>query len=151
MLDILQNQCCFSYSSASPDAYKKGGKLLAIDKVHKYANWSIEMKNIYDDMRNLRIIFTGSSLLHMRQSKADLSRRAVVYEMPGLSFREFIKFQTNQKIPAFSLVEILNNHIQISVDLLQEIKPLAFFEAYLKYGYYPFYKENLNSYNQKIR
>ena len=130
--------------------YKKGGKLLAIDEVHKYANWAIELKNIYDDLPNLKIIFTGSSLLHMRQSKADLSRRAVVYEMPGLSFREFIKFQTNQKFPILSLEEILNNHIQISVDLLQKIKPLAFFEAYLKYGYYPFYKENLNSFHQKL-
>jgi predicted AAA+ superfamily ATPase len=130
--------------------YKKGGKLLAIDEVHRYPNWAVEIKNIYDDMPDLKIIFTVSSLLHLRQSKADLSRRAVVYEMPGLSFREFLIFQTNQKFPILSLEEILNNHIQISVGLLQKIKPLAFFEAYLKYGYYPFYKESLTSFHQKL-
>lgn len=130
--------------------YKKGGRLLAIDEVHKYPDWAIEIKNIYDDMPNLKIIFTSSSLLHLRQSKADLSRRAVIYEMAGLSFREFIEFQTNEKFPVLSLEEILNNHIQISVRLLQKIKPLAFFEAYLKYGYFPFYKESLTSFHQKL-
>jgi len=130
--------------------YKKGGKLLAVDEVHRYANWTTEIKNIYDDMSGLKIIFTGSSLLHLRQSKADLSRRAVVYEMPGLSFREYLHFQTNLKFPILSLEDILNNHIQLSIDLIQRIKPLAFFEAYLQYGYYPFFKENLSSFHQKL-
>ena len=130
--------------------HKKGGILLAIDEVHKYPNWASEIKNIYDDMPDLKIIFTGSSLLHLRQTKADLSRRAVVYEMPGLSFREFLYFQTKQKFQILSLEEILNNHIQISVGLIQKLKPLAFFEAYLKYGYYPFYMESLPSFYQKL-
>ncbi len=110
-----------NYAPDSSVLYVSRGKLLAIDEVHKYANWAIELKNIYDDLPSLKIIFTGSSLLHMRQSKADLSRRAVVYEMPGLSFREFIKFQTNQKFPVFSLEEILNNHIQISLQRKPEL------------------------------
>ena len=130
--------------------HKKGGKLLAIDEVHKYANWTTEIKNIYDDIADLKIIFTGSSLLHLRQTKADLSRRAVVYEMPGLSFREYLHFQNNIKFPILGLEEILNNHIQLSVGIIQKIKPLAFFEAYLKYGYYPFFKESLSSYHQKL-
>lgn len=130
--------------------HKKGGMLLAIDEVHRYPYWATEIKNIYDDMPDLKIIFTGSSLLHLRQSKADLSRRAVVYEMPGLSFREFLYFQTNQKFAILSLEDIMNNHIQLSVGLIQKIKPLAFFEAYLKYGYYPFYKESLPSFYQKL-
>lgn len=130
--------------------HKKGGRLLVIDEVHKYANWTTEIKNIYDDISDLKIIFTGSSLLHLRQTKADLSRRAVVYEMPGLSFREYLHFQTNLKFPILSLDEILNNHIQLSVGVIQKIKPLAFFEDYLRHGYYPFFKENLSSFHQKL-
>jgi predicted AAA+ superfamily ATPase len=130
--------------------YKKGGKLLVIDEVHKYANWTTEIKNIYDDLSDLKIIFTGSSLLHLRQTKVDLSRRAVVYEMPGLSFREYLHFQTNLKFPILSLDEILNNHIQLSVGIIQKIKPLAFFEDYLRHGYYPFFKESLSSFHQKL-
>jgi uncharacterized protein len=129
---------------------KKGGTFLAIDEVHRYPNWALEIKNIYDDMPDLKIIFTGSSLLHLRQTKADLSRRAVVYEMPGLSFREFLYFQTNQKFPVLTLDEIMNNHIQLSIRIIQKLKPLAFFEAYLKHGYYPFYKENQTSFSQKL-
>ena len=130
--------------------HKKGGQLLVIDEVHKYSNWTTEIKNIYDDLPDLKIIFTGSSLLHLRQTKADLSRRAVVYEMPGLSFREYLHFQTNIKFPSFSLEELLHNHIQLSVGIIKRIKPLAFFRDYLNFGYYPFFKESLTSYHQKL-
>ena len=130
--------------------HKKGGKLLVIDEVHKYANWTTEIKNIYDDLPGLKIIFTGSSLLHLRQTKADLSRRAVMYEMPGLSFREYLHFQTNFRFPVLTLEEIMNNHIQLSVGIIKKIKPLAFFGDYLNYGYYPFFKENLASFHQKL-
>ena len=130
--------------------HKKGGKLLVLDEVHKYANWTTEIKNIYDDLSDLKIIFTGSSLLHLRQTKADLSRRAVVYEMPGLSFREYLHFQTNFRFPVFSLEEILNNHIQLSVGIIEKLQPLAFFGDYLNYGYYPFFRESLTSFHQKL-
>ena len=130
--------------------HKKGGKLLAIDEVHRYENWAVELKNIYDDMPDLKIIFTGSSLLHLQQAKADLSRRAVLYEMPGLSFREYLLFETNQHFPVLSFEEILNNHVQLAIQLTQQIKPLAHFGCYLNYGYYPFYKENIHSFHQKL-
>ena len=84
------------------DFYKKGGEFIAIDEVHKYENWAIEIKNIYDDMPNLKLVFTGSSLLHIHQAKADLSRRAVVYEMPGLSFREFLQFETKVALKTYT-------------------------------------------------
>jgi uncharacterized protein len=122
--------------------YKKGGELLILDEVHRYPDWSVELKNIYDNMPELKIIFTGSSLLQLRKAKADLSRRAVMYEMPGLSFREFLEFETGYKFPVFSLDELLLNPIEIAVNIKSKIKPLAYFDDYLNYGYYPFYLEN---------
>ncbi len=130
--------------------YKKGGELLAIDEVHRYPNWAIELKNIFDDMPDLRIIFTGSSLLHLQKAKADLSRRAVMYHMSGLSFREFLMFEKEEKFTSYSLPEMIKNHSQIAIEIVKRIKPLAYFENYLNYGYYPFYKENLNSFYSKL-
>ncbi len=129
---------------------KKGGKILALDEIHRYPNWSQELKNIYDDMPDLKVIFTGSSLLHLQKAKADISRRAVMYNMPGLSFREFLEFETNIKFPRYSLDEIMNNHIDISMEIISKIKPLSYFDNYLQYGYFPFYLENRSSYQAKI-
>ncbi len=132
------------------DFYKKGGEFLAIDEVHRYPNWAIELKNIYDDFPELRVVFTGSSLLHLSKAKADLSRRAVMYNMPGLSFREYLNFETNYNFEAFKLEELLENHIDISIKVKQKIKPLQYFKDYLNYGYYPFYLENKESFHQKL-
>ena len=130
--------------------HKKGGQLLAIDEVHRYENWAIELKNMYDDLPDLKIIFTGSSLLHLQQAKADLSRRAVMYEMPGLSFREYLLFETNQRFPILTLQDVLENHIEHAISIITQLKPLAHFENYLNHGYYPFYKENTQSFHQKL-
>lgn len=129
--------------------HKKGGKLIAIDEVHRYKNWSIELKNIYDDMPALKVVYTGSSLLHLVEAKADLSRRSVLYTLPGLSFREFLLFEQNLSLPIFTLKEILENHIDIAIGLKKH-KLLSYFDAYLNYGYYPFYKENKNQFHQKL-
>lgn len=145
-LYFLQNKL---YDFVS-DFYKKGGLFIAIDEVHKYPNWAIEIKNIYDDMPNLRLVFTGSSLLHIQHAKADLSRRVVVYTMPGLSFREFIQFETQINLPVYSLDDIVENHIAIAISITQKLKPLQYFENYLDYGYYPFYLENKKSFHQKL-
>jgi len=130
--------------------YRKGGKLLVLDEVHRYPEWAGEIKNIYDDIPGLKLVFTGSSLLHLRQAKADLSRRAVMYEMPGLSLREFINFETGNKIESYSLEDILNNHVKIAMELTGNVKPLAYFDKYLNHGYYPFYLENLHSFHNKL-
>lgn len=132
------------------DFYKKGGVLLAVDEVHRYKNWAVEIKNIYDDMPGLKVIFTGSSMLHLKKAKADLSRRAVMYLMPGLSFREFLLLESRIDFPIQSLDEIMQNHVQMAIDIVQKIKPLAYFNEYLNYGYYPFYLENKNSFHQKL-
>ena len=130
--------------------HKKGGVLLALDEVHRYAGWATELKNIYDDMPDLKVVFTGSSLLHLQQAKADLSRRALMYNMPGLSFREFLEFETKQEFPIYSLEDILENHLEIAVEIVGKLKPLAYFSNYLNYGYYPFYLENKKAFHQKL-
>lgn len=132
------------------DFYKKGGQFIAIDEVHKYANWALEIKNIYDNMPDLKLVFTGSSLLHINQAKADLSRRVVVYDMPGLSFREFLQFETSINFSSYSLQEIVENHVALSIEITQKVKPLHHFANYLNYGYYPFYLENKRSFHQKL-
>ncbi len=130
--------------------YKKGGELLVLDEVHRYPNWSVELKNIYDDFPNLKVIFTGSSLLQISKANADLSRRAVMYEMPGLSFREFLIFENVINLPSLTIQDIFENHTQLAIDIISKIKPLAHFSNYLKYGYYPFYLENTKSFHQKL-
>ncbi len=130
--------------------YKKGGKFLALDEVHKYPGWSVEIKNIYDNMPDLQMVFTGSSLLQLQTSQADLSRRAVMYRMPGLSFREFIVFETGIRLPSYTLNDILRDHIKIAMEISARVKPLHYFDRFLNYGYYPFYLENKNTFHLKL-
>lgn len=129
---------------------QKGGKYIFLDEVHRYKDWGIELKNIYDDYPELKIAFTSSSILELRMARADLSRRAVMYEMPGLSLREFLKFETGLDLPAFSIEDIINDHTDIATDFIGQFKPLQYFQDYLKYGYYPYYLENRKSFHQKL-
>lgn len=129
---------------------KMGGRHLFIDEIHKYPEWSQILKNSYDDYPDLKIVFTGSSMLEILNSRADLSRRAVVYTMQGLSFREFLNLHLDLNIPVYSFDYILNNHKQISDEILELTKPLKYFDTYLRSGYYPFYKELPNHYFYKI-
>jgi|SRR5690554_1675172 len=128
-----------------------GGVYLLLDEVHKYPNWSREIKLIYDNFPELTIIFTSSSMLEVYKSEFDLSRRAVTYYLKELSFREFIMFETRQTFPAYSFIEILSNHNAIATELINEIKPLPLFEKYLRTGVYPYYKENEAFYIQKLQ
>ena len=130
---------------------KLGGTHIFIDEVHKYPNWSQELKNIYDRYKRLKVVFTGSSLLQIHSGDADLSRRAVIYNMNGLSFREFLQIQTGKTFRNYTLKEILDNHASIAKEIVREIHPLAYFEDYLTYGYYPFYLESLKSYPAKLK
>jgi len=113
---------------------KSGGKYLFIDEIHKYSDWSKELKLIYDYHKDLKVVFTGSSVLDIKKGTSDLSRRAVVYTMQGLSFREYLKLFHQTEVSKFSLEEILNHQ----VDLPQIPHPLPLFDEYLKRGYYPF-------------
>jgi len=129
---------------------KRGGKFLFIDEIHKYPNWSQELKNIYDTHLNLKVVFTGSSILDIHKGNADLSRRALVFNMQGLSFREFLQIETKKRFNVYSLNEILENHKDISVSIFQKVKPFQYFSNYLKYGYYPYYLENKDFYSMRL-
>lgn len=115
---------------------KMGGKFLFVDEIHKYANWSTEIKLIYDMQPELNVVFTGSSVLDIsRGEEADLSRRAVMYEMRGLSFREYLMMYKGIKVPVYTLENILNNDVKLS---LGTNRPLSVFAEYMEKGYYPF-------------
>ena len=131
------------------DFYNVGGKVLVIDEIHKYKDFEIELKEIYDFL-DLKVIFSGSSAIVLEHKKADLSRRAMIYRLKGLSFREFLELKLQKSFKTFSLEEILQNHIKIAKDLANEIKPLEHFKEYLKFGYYPFYFENKENYCLKL-
>jgi len=116
------------------DFFKNAGKYLFIDEIHKYSNWSRELKNIYDSFPDLKIVFTGSSVLDILQGSADLSRRAIIYKLQGLSFREYLKLFHNYDTQVYTLEQILKNEVKI--ENIQH--PLPLFNDYLKKGYYPF-------------
>ena len=113
---------------------KEGGTHLYIDEIHKYENWSTELKNIYDGHPTLYVVFTGSSILDLLKGQADLSRRAVMYTMQGLSFREYLEMFHSIKMPKYTLDEILGNKVDATI----LPHPLPLFRQYLKDGYYPF-------------
>ena len=119
------------------DFYRHGGKHLFIDEVHKYPDWSKELKMIYDYYPDLQIVFTGSSILDIYKGNADLSRRALSFFLPGLSFREYLILAKGIHLPAYSLQEILEH----KVEMPGNERPLALFKEYLSKGYYPFFPE----------
>jgi predicted AAA+ superfamily ATPase len=129
---------------------KAGGKHLFIDEIHKYSNWSQELKNIYDSFPDLHVVFTGSSILDILRGKADLSRRAVVYHMQGLSFREFLQIESGKQFEPYTLNQILENHEKYAMHIIEQVKPFQHFDNYLRYGYYPYYLENVINYSLKL-
>lgn len=133
--------------------YKHGGTHLFLDEVHLYPrnNWEQEIKNIHDSYPDYRIVFTGSSLLQLNGKIADLSRRVVIYELPGLSFREYLSFSDIAEFKPFKLDEILNNHIKIAPQITSAIRVNGEFENYLAHGYYPFFlNTSAFSYSQRV-
>ncbi|MCY7409465.1 MAG: AAA family ATPase [Chitinophagales bacterium] len=128
----------------------QGGKTLFVDEVHKYDHWSAHLKGIYDTLPELHVIFSGSSAVHLHKGKGDLSRRASIYKMSILSFREFLQLETGQTFEAVSLDDILKNHVDIAFAIKKKVKPLSYFNTYLKTGAYPFYLEGKQLFSQKL-
>jgi len=131
--------------------YKIGGKYLYLDEVHKYKNWAQEIKNIYDSYSDIHIVFTGSSALEIDKGMYDLSRRALMFTLYGLSFREFLSLKYQIILPVFSLNEVMNNHIAIAKQILDKIKPFKYFYEYLSEGYYPFFVVEKEYYLQQLQ
>ena len=129
--------------------YNLGGKMICFDEIHKYPNWSTELKSIYDTFPKLTIVASGSSALEIYKGSRDLSRRAVVYKMFGMSFREFIEIELGINLKSAGLENIINNHQRIADSITTAVekkgkKILALFKSYLEYGYYPYFREYKN-------
>ncbi len=124
-----------------------GGKIIGFDEIHKYPNWSIELKSIADTFPELKIIASGSSTLEIHKSSSDLSRRALVNYIQGMSFREYLEMSLGIELPTYSFTELLTQHPKIARDIIHNIKQekiLPLFKKYLRHGYYPFYFEHKN-------
>ncbi len=124
------------------DAFRKnGGEYLYFDEVHKYPGWARELKNIYDSIPELKLVFSGSSIIELTKQDADLSRRALMYEMTGLSFREYLLMAGIISLPVYSFPEIIRDHVNIASVIVSQIPVLKHFSSYLKNGFYPFFLE----------
>jgi uncharacterized protein len=129
---------------------KQGGKQLIIDEIHKYPDWAAELKNIYDLYPGLKVVFSGSSILQLHSGGTDLSRRAVLYHLNGLSFREYLQIALKREFPVIGLNEIIKDHEKVSFDLCKKFKPFEYFGDYLNFGYFPFFLQSVNSYHLKL-
>lgn len=124
------------------EAFRRTGTThFYLDEVHKYAGWSREVKNLYDFFPDLHIVFTGSSAVELSRQEVDLSRRAVIYDLPGLSFREYLKLSEIADFPPITLEELLAGHRQIALEVNRYLRPVGHFQNYLRDGYYPFFLE----------
>lgn len=127
-----------------------GGRHLFLDEIHKYPTWSKEVKEIIDLWPDLKVTFTGSSLLQILNADADLSRRVLSYDMTGLSFREYLRFYKGICLPAFSLQKVLSDPDAVCEQVCSVCHPLPLFEEYLRAGYYPFFDGNETEYYSRI-
>ena len=121
--------------------YSRGLRYLFLDEVHKYPDWTIVLKNIYDSYPDLNIVYTGSSMLEIDHSKSDLSRRQSLYTLPVMSFREFLSLSMALEVPALSLDDLLRDHVSLAMDLTPRVTILQLFDDYLRRGCYPFFLE----------
>jgi uncharacterized protein len=131
--------------------YTKGYRHFFLDEVHRYQHWSKDLKNSYDNYPDITIVTTGSSVLEVNKGQADLSRRAVTYYLPGLSFREFLELAYQQKFPQINLSDSIQYHHEISADYYDRTDMDKTFKEYMQHGYYPFFKEGINLYGQKLQ
>lgn len=132
-------------------AYQHGIMRIYLDEVHRYEQWSVNLKNIYDNYPDMSIIYTSSSLLIMDNAKTDLSRRQTIYTLHGMSLREFATYENILQCKAISFDEILHNHVDIAMQITKQTRIAPLFEAYLKHGYYPFYKESIEDFSIRLR
>lgn len=136
---------------------KYGGKIIFLDEVHKYPSkklgydWSSELKNIYDLIPELSLVYSGSSIIELYKGNGDLSRRKSTHTLSGLSFREYLEYNKLLSFEKLKLNEILQNHVQLAEQITSQIKILYHFKNYLQFGYYPFYNEEHEQYYQRLK
>jgi len=129
---------------------REGGEILYLDEVHKYKNWSQDLKLIYDNLISLKVIFTSSSALEIYKGSHDLSRRLILYHLPGLSIREFALLKYNYSLPRLTLNDILFQQREIIAQFQSSFKPVKLIKEYSTHGYYPYFVENENLYHDKL-
>lgn len=120
----------------------QGGRVLLIDQVFKQPNWSQELRRCHDQLPQLRIVFTGSSVMRLKEENPELNGIVESYNLRGFSFREYLAQSTGCQLPIYTLDEVVRNHTSIAKQVLTQIKATSFFEEYLQKGYYPFYMEH---------
>ena len=147
--DHIRVQAIGLYDIASR-FFRLGGEMILIDEIHKYTGWRREIKNLYDSFGKTKIIVSGSSTLALQKGKSDLSRRIVFYDLPGLSFREYLILAHDRRYDPFTLHEILHNHPEIAVKVLKKGPILGHFKDYLDHGVYPYFLEGIDSYHHKL-
>lgn len=140
-----------SLLSLAEQFYLNGGRHLFLDEVHKYDDWSTEIKEIYDFYPTMRVVLSGSSLLSMTEGDADLARRCINHDIQGLSFREFLHFYKGIKMPVYPLEQVLENPAPLIEEMNKHGRPIALLKEYLKYGYYPYYLNNETDYHIAIQ
>lgn len=129
--------------------HKKGGRTIIIDQVYKYPEWSHELSEIHEALPNLKIVFSGSTVMRLKEENPDLAGKVDVYNLRGFSLREFINQETGNSFRAHTLDEILSDHQKIAKIVTAELRPLAYFHDYLHHGFYPFYL-NKGSYSETL-
>ena len=124
--------------------YHHGGRTLLIDQVFKHPEWSTELRKCYDLYPNLKIVFTGSSVMRLKDENPELNGLVQSYNLRGFSFREFINLMTGNTFRPYSLEEILQDHERIIKQILPKVSPNRYFQDYVHHGFYPFFKEHRN-------
>ena len=133
-------------SSFADEFAKRGGKVLVLDQIQKYPEWSADLRKCMDEIPDLKIIFTSSPVLRVAEGNPDLTGIAKIYHLEGLSFREYLNYMTGKNFRFYSFDEIIGNHQEIAAEIVSETRPLAYFNDYLKQGYFPYFMDNPNFY-----
>ncbi|MGM0620185.1 MAG: ATP-binding protein [Bacteroidota bacterium] len=136
--------------SFADEYVKRGGKVLMLDQIQKYPDWSGELRRCHDELPGLKIIFTSSPVLRITEENPDLKGIANVYHLEGLSFREYLNHVTNNNFPVYTFEEILKNHVKIAGAIVSKVRPIAHFSDYMKNGYFPYFIENPNFYTNRL-
>ena len=136
--------------SFADEFYKRGGKVLVLDQIHKYPDWSNELRQCYEELPGLQMIFSSSPVSRIFEGNDDLKDIAKIYHLEGLSFREFLNYRSGSNFEKLTLEDILVRHKEIVPDIIRTVRPLAYFPEYLKSGYYPYFIKNPEFYSESL-
>jgi uncharacterized protein len=136
--------------SFADEFVKRGGKILLLDQIQKYPNWSKELRQCHDRLPGLKIIFTSSPVLRITENNPDLKGICKVNHLEGLSFREYLNYTTQNNFPVYSFTDVLNHHVEIAFEIVSKVRPLAYFGEYLKNGFYPYFIDNPNFFSNRL-